>query len=244
MIVVERGPLRRLVVKIDGAHFTVPLPDPGLVTVELQPNPLPDSTLRAQVFSDTAFTATWVALMIAYAVRRLPYALRSCMAALTQLHVSLEEALAALMRDDKPMVGVRSGAQFVGVLTPNGIHRALREVFGTTGPEGHRFDGKTGYASVILPRGGDFEVVTAVADGWLVMGFVPQSVEAFYLRMDGKLDRWKPSAKHEKAFAELPKEFTSITVTDTLPTGLTFNAASGTSCTPACCCSTSTGSRW
>ncbi|MCV2393294.1 IPT/TIG domain-containing protein [Actinotalea sp. M2MS4P-6] len=42
--------------KIDGAHFTVPLEDPGLVTVELQPNPLPDSTLRAQVFEDTAFT--------------------------------------------------------------------------------------------------------------------------------------------------------------------------------------------
>ena len=42
--------------KIDGAHFTVPLPDPGLVTVELQPNPLPDSTLRAQVFEDSAFT--------------------------------------------------------------------------------------------------------------------------------------------------------------------------------------------
>ena len=41
--------------KIDGAHFTVPL-DPGLVTVELQPNPLPDSTLRGQVFSDTAST--------------------------------------------------------------------------------------------------------------------------------------------------------------------------------------------
>ena len=31
-------------------------------------------------------------LVIAYAVRRLPYALRSCMAALQQLHVSLEEA--------------------------------------------------------------------------------------------------------------------------------------------------------
>ena len=43
-------------------------------------------------FADTAFTATWVALMIAYAVRRLPYALRSCMAALQQMHVSLEEA--------------------------------------------------------------------------------------------------------------------------------------------------------
>ena len=47
-------------------------------------------------FSDTAFTATWVALMIAYAVRRLPYALRSCMAALQQLHVSLEEAAESL----------------------------------------------------------------------------------------------------------------------------------------------------
>ena len=47
-------------------------------------------------FSDTAFTATWVALMVAYAVRRLPYALRSCMAALQQLHVSLEEAAESL----------------------------------------------------------------------------------------------------------------------------------------------------
>ncbi|HET6263826.1 MAG TPA: iron ABC transporter permease [Usitatibacter sp.] len=43
-------------------------------------------------FSDSAFTATWVALMVAYTVRRLPYALRSCMAALQQLHASLEEA--------------------------------------------------------------------------------------------------------------------------------------------------------
>ncbi len=42
--------------KIDGAHFSVPLPDPGLVTVELQPNPLPDSTLRAFIFADTAPT--------------------------------------------------------------------------------------------------------------------------------------------------------------------------------------------
>ncbi len=43
-------------------------------------------------FVEGTFTATWVALMLAYAVRRLPYALRSCMAALQQMHVSLEEA--------------------------------------------------------------------------------------------------------------------------------------------------------
>jgi osmoprotectant transport system ATP-binding protein len=40
---------------------------------------------------------------------------------------SLEEALAALLRDDRPMIGVKRGAQFVGVLTPNGVHQALRE---------------------------------------------------------------------------------------------------------------------
>ena len=43
------------------------------------------------------------------------------------LDSSLEEALAALLRDDKPMIGVKKGAQFVGVLTPAGVHRALRE---------------------------------------------------------------------------------------------------------------------
>ena len=31
-----------------------------------------------------------------------------------------------MLRDDRAMVGVKDGAQFVGVLTPNGVHRALR----------------------------------------------------------------------------------------------------------------------
>lgn len=43
-------------------------------------------------FTDTPVVATWVLIMIAYAIRRLPYALRSCMAALQQIHISLEEA--------------------------------------------------------------------------------------------------------------------------------------------------------
>ena len=48
--------------KIDGTHFTVPLDEDatvggkGLVEVGVQPNPLPDSTLRAQVFLDEAST--------------------------------------------------------------------------------------------------------------------------------------------------------------------------------------------
>ncbi len=47
-------------------------------------------------FSDTLLTSTWVLIMVAYAVRRLPYALRACYAALQQVNVSLEEAAESL----------------------------------------------------------------------------------------------------------------------------------------------------
>jgi len=47
-------------------------------------------------FTETPMVTTWFLIMIAYAVRRLPYALRSCMAALQQVHVSLEEAANSL----------------------------------------------------------------------------------------------------------------------------------------------------
>ena len=46
--------------------------------------------------TDVLLTSTWLAIMLAYAVRRLPYALRSCMAALQQVHISLEEAAESL----------------------------------------------------------------------------------------------------------------------------------------------------
>ncbi|MBI5030104.1 MAG: IPT/TIG domain-containing protein [Chloroflexi bacterium] len=39
--------------KIDGQWFTVPLADPGLVTVSMQPFPMPLGTLRIQVFEDS-----------------------------------------------------------------------------------------------------------------------------------------------------------------------------------------------
>jgi len=47
-------------------------------------------------FSGELVTASWLLIVIAYSIRRLPYALRSCMAALQQLHVSLEEAAESL----------------------------------------------------------------------------------------------------------------------------------------------------
>lgn len=50
----------------------------------------------------------------------------SALGATVELGVSLGEALAVMLRDDRPMVGVTDGPRFVGVLTPEGIHRALR----------------------------------------------------------------------------------------------------------------------
>jgi osmoprotectant transport system ATP-binding protein len=47
--------------------------------------------------------------------------------AVVEIGASLEEALAAMLRGDRAMVGVRRGSEFLGVLTPNGVHRALRE---------------------------------------------------------------------------------------------------------------------
>jgi len=43
-------------------------------------------------FTGEMLTSSWILIMIAYSVRRLPYALRSCVAALQQINVSLEEA--------------------------------------------------------------------------------------------------------------------------------------------------------
>jgi len=48
---------------------------------------------------------------------------------------------------------------------------------------------------------------------WLVIGS-PQVIEAFLLRVDGKLPTWEPSPEHLQAFAEVPKEFSAITVSD------------------------------
>src|SRR5215475_2663622 len=55
--------------------------------------------------------------------------------AAVDLDTTLEHALAVLLRDDKPMIGVKEGAQFVGVLTPDGIHRALRASLAEPLPE-------------------------------------------------------------------------------------------------------------
>ncbi len=42
--------------KMGGIHFSIPLESPGIVTVGLQPNPMPAATMRIKVFEDDAST--------------------------------------------------------------------------------------------------------------------------------------------------------------------------------------------
>ena len=49
-------------------------------------------TFRGVEINGMALAGSWLLIMLAYSVRRLPYALRACVAALQQVHVSLEEA--------------------------------------------------------------------------------------------------------------------------------------------------------
>lgn len=49
---------------------------------------------------------------------------------------------------------------------------------------------------------------------WLIVSFDLQAIHAALLRIDGKLDSWKPTDQHKEAFAELPQKFSSIAITD------------------------------
>ena len=42
--------------KLDGTPFTIPMESPGVVTVPLQPLPLPTATIKAQIFADVTST--------------------------------------------------------------------------------------------------------------------------------------------------------------------------------------------
>jgi len=53
-----------------------------------------------------------------------------------------------------------------------------------------------------------------VTDKWLVVSIVPQAVETFLLRTDGKLPAWKAEGDLAKALQGVPKEFTRVSVSD------------------------------
>ncbi len=53
-----------------------------------------------------------------------------------------------------------------------------------------------------------------ITDDWLVISIVPQTLETFLLRAEGKLPTWKAEGELAKAMEDLPKEFTSLTISD------------------------------
>ena len=70
----------------------------------------------------TLLTSSWIIIMIAYSVRRLPYALRSCVASLQQINVSLEEAAQSMgatrMRTiRRVVVPLMAGGMLAGFVT-------------------------------------------------------------------------------------------------------------------------------
>ncbi|GAB5443053.1 MAG: hypothetical protein Fues2KO_34020 [Fuerstiella sp.] len=64
-----------------------------------------------------------------------------------------------------------------------------------------------------LPLGGVAPTI-GVGESWMSVGLYPQSVKAFFMRQDGQLDRWKPTAEHQTALNDLPKRFSTIAISD------------------------------
>ncbi len=52
---------------------------------------------------------------------------------------------------------------------------------------------------------------------WLIVGLSPQSIESELMRIDDKLDRWKPSPADQTALDTAPKEFVALSLSDPRP---------------------------
>jgi hypothetical protein len=63
-----------------------------------------------------------------------------------------------------------------------------------------------------------FAPTYTIHDGWLVFGYYPQNVQGYILRSKGEVPTWKPGPEVRAAFDQLPKEFSSVSVTDPRPT--------------------------
>jgi hypothetical protein len=52
---------------------------------------------------------------------------------------------------------------------------------------------------------------------WLFIGLTPQAIESALLRVDGKLEKWKPSPADQEALATVPKQFVALSLSDPRP---------------------------
>jgi hypothetical protein len=62
-----------------------------------------------------------------------------------------------------------------------------------------------------------FHPAAAFDKHWLFLGLSPQSIQSALMRVDGKLDRWKPSEADQAALDCVPKQFIALTLADPKP---------------------------
>jgi hypothetical protein len=70
----------------------------------------------------------------------------------------------------------------------------------------------------VREKGFPFVPTYAIHDGWLIIGFFPQSVQGAIQRSKGELEAWKPSPRAQKSLDQLPKEVLGMTYSDPVPT--------------------------
>ncbi len=142
-----------------------------------------------------------------------------------ELFGSLGNVSCIYIDDSQPGFFIPSAAVAVRAENPEALKRAVagiaRIISANSAP--HEFairSVRKGNIEMLIAEvgGGFFSFTLAVENGWFVMGLSSQTVEAFFLRLDGTLPRWKPNEQHLAAFAELPQSFTSIYVVDTAKT--------------------------
>ena len=138
----------------------------------------------------------------------------------TELADTLGPVACAYTDSANGMFGLGS-AVAIQVKDADTLSDTLDHIFGMireqTTPREFRLRTKTKHGVKIKTleiAGGVVNPSYAIVDGWLVVGILPQSVEAFSLRVDGTLPRWKADDEFQTAFESLPQEFTSLVYVD------------------------------
>jgi hypothetical protein len=102
------------------------------------------------------------------------------------------------------------------------LEQALKGVAKQTGRDisskKRTYHGVTLHEIHVRQQGFIFLPTYAIHKGWLAVAYYPQPVQGFVLRANGELPAWKPDAPTREAFAKLPQEFTTVSVSDPRPT--------------------------
>lgn len=69
----------------------------------------------------------------------------------------------------------------------------------------------------VQEKGFIFVPAYTIHKDWLVVGWYPQSVQAFVQRSKGELAAWKPSERVKNSLSKLPSQFVSISYSDPRP---------------------------